>query len=327
MKRREFITLVGGIASTWPLAAEAQQSELPAVGFISSGSSKTRQDEVEEFLKGLKEAGRKIGINTAIEYSWANDQDDKFQPLALEMVRRKPAVIAVSSATALALAVKAETKTIPVVFCVGGDPVKNGLVSSLNRPGGNVTGVSYLSNALAPKRLELLRELTATASIIAHLVNPKNANTKADTAEMFAAAQAVGCEITLFTASNQSEMDEAFLSMSQRNIRALIAASDTTFLSQRVHLVALAAQYKIAAIFDGREFPQAGGLMSYGANRPAAFRRAGVCAGRILNGAAPAETPVEQPATLELVLNQRTAKDLGISIPSALITIADEVIE
>lgn len=327
MKRREFITLVGGIASTWPFAAEAQQSELPSVGFLSSGSSKTRQDEVDEFLKGLKEAGRKIGTNTAIEYSWANDQDDKFQPLALEMARRKPAVIAVSSATALALAVKAETKTIPVVFCVGGDPVKNGLVSSLNRPGGNVTGVSYLSNALAPKRLELLRELAATASIIAHLVNPKNANTKADTAEMFAAAQAVGCEIALFTASNKSEMDEAFLSMSQRNIRALIAASDTTFLSQRVHLVALSAQYKIAAIFDGREFPQAGGLMSYGANRPAAFRRAGVCAGRILNGAVPAETPVEQPATLELVLNQTTAKTLGISIPSALITIADEVIE
>lgn len=327
MKRREFITLIGGVASTWPLAAEAQLSELPAVGFLSSGSSKTRQDEVEEFLKGLKEAGRKIGTNTAIEYSWANDQNDKFQPLALEMVRRKPAVIAVSSATALALAVKAETKTIPIVFCVGGDPVKNGLVSSLNRPGGNVTGVSYLSNALAPKRLELLRELTATASVIAHLVNPKNANTKADIAEMFAAAQAVGCEIALFKASNQSEMDEAFSSMSQRNISALIAASDTTFLSQRVHLVALSAQYKIAAIFDGREFPQAGGLMSYGANRPAAFRRAGVCAGRILNGAAPAETPVEQPATLEFVLNQRTAKNLGISIPSALITIADEVIE
>lgn len=327
MRRREFITLLGGVASAWPLAAAAQLSDLPVVGFLSSGSSSTRQDEVDEFLKGLKETGRTIGTNTAIDYSWANDEDNKFHSLALEMVRRKPALIAVSSATALAQAVKAGTKAIPIVFCVGGDPVKNGLVSSLNRPGGNVTGVSYLSNALAPKRLELLRELVPTASVIAHLVNPKNANAKADTAEMLAAAQAVGCEIALLKASNQSEMDQAFSSMSERNINALVTASDTTFLSQRVYMVALCAQHKIAAIFDGREFPQAGGLISYGANRPAAFRRAGVCAGRVLNGAVPAETPVEQPTTVELVLNEKTAKNLGIMIPPALTTLADEIIE
>jgi putative tryptophan/tyrosine transport system substrate-binding protein len=327
MRRRDFLAIIGGVASTWSLAAEAQQPEMPVVGFLSSGSSKDRQDQVEQFLKGLKEAGRKVGDNTAIEYSWANDQDDQFQPLAVEMVERKPAVIAVSSGTALALAVKAATTTIPVVFCVGGDPVKNGLVLSLNRPGGNVTGVSYLSNALAPKRLELLRELAPKTAVVAHLVNPKNANAKADTDEMLAAARTIGAEIALLKASNISEIEAAFSSIAQRKIAALVVASDTVFLGQRAYVVALSGQYKVAAVFDGREYTVAGGLISYGANRPAAFRPAGVCVGRILNGAVPAEIPVEQPTALELVVNQKTAKNLGISIPPTLLARADEVIE
>jgi putative ABC transport system substrate-binding protein len=326
MNRRDILKIVG-LVSAWPAIGRAQSADMPVIGFLSSGSKADRQDQVDAFLRGLKEAGRKVGENLVIEYRWADDRDDHFQALALEIVRLKPAVIAVSSSTAIALSVKSATTTIPIVFCVGGDPVKNGLVASLNRPGGNLTGISYLSNALAPKRLELLRELTPKQTVIAHLVNPKNSNAKADVDEMVAAAHAVGLQIVLFEASNTRELDVSFLSMAQQKIGALIVASDTVFLSQRANVVTLSAQHKIAAIFDGQEYPHAGGLISYGANRPAAFRPAGVCVGRILNGATPAELPVEQPTTLELVVNLKAAKALGLTVPPTLVATADDVIE
>jgi putative tryptophan/tyrosine transport system substrate-binding protein len=326
MNRREFVKVLGA-ASTWPLVANAQQSQMLVVGFLSSGSSGDRQEQVEAFQKGLKETGRKVGDNTAVEYRWANDQDEQFRQLARDIVRQKPAVIAVSSSTSIALAVKAATNTIPIVFCVGGDPVKNGLVASLNRPGGNVTGVSYLSNLLAPKRLELLGDLIPKEAVIAHLVNPKNANAKADTDEMSAAARVVGREVALFKASNATELEAAFSSIAQRKIGAVVVASDSDFFGQRVHIAILSARYKIAAVFDGREYTLSGGLISYGANRPAAFRLAGVCVGRILNGAAPTDIPVEQPTTLELVVNLKTAKALGVRVPPSLLARADEVIE
>lgn len=215
MNRRDILKIVG-LVSAWPAIGRAQPADMPVIGFLSSGSKADRQDQVDAFLRGLKEAGRKVGENLVIEYRWADDRDDHFQALALEIVRLKPAVIAVSSSTAIALSVKCATTTIPIVFCVGGDPVKNGLVASLNRPGGNVTGISYLSNALAPKRLELLRELTPKQTVIAHLVNPKNSNAKADVDEMVAAAHAVGLQIVLFEASNTRELDVSFLSMAQQ---------------------------------------------------------------------------------------------------------------
>jgi putative tryptophan/tyrosine transport system substrate-binding protein len=326
MRRRTFIQLVGG-ATAWPLVARAQQSRMPTIGFLSSGSGADRQDQVEAFLKGLREAGYKVDGNVTIEYWWAEDRDDQFQRLAKASVQQKPDVLAVSSATALVLMVKAATTAIPIVFCVGGDPVKNGLVASMNRPGGNVTGVSFLSNALAPKRLEILRDLLPNKTIVAHLVNPKNANSKNDIDEMSAAGRSVGCEVMLFNATTTKELDEAFSSIAQHKIGGLILASDSTFFGQRANIIAMANRHKIATAFDGREYVTSGGLVSYGANRSAAFRAAGVQVGRILNGATPADLPVEQPTTLELTINLKTAKALGFDVPLQLQQRADEVIE
>jgi putative tryptophan/tyrosine transport system substrate-binding protein len=326
MKRREFLAVLG-VASTWPLVVRAQQPGMPAIGFLSSGSSADRQDQVEAFLKGLKETGRRVGDNVTIEYRWAEERDAQFQSLAREMVRRRPTVIVVSTSTVLALAAKAATATVPIVFCFGGDPVKNGVVVSMNRPGGNVTGVSYLSTALAPKRLEILRDLLPDKTIVAHLVNPQNANAKDDTEEMFAAGRAIGREVVLFKASSASELDEEFSSIAERKIDVLIPESDSGFFSQRAHIVALTARYKIAAVFDGREYVNAGGLISYGPNRPVAVRLAGAYVGRILNGATPADLPVEQPTTFELAINLKAAKALGLKVPKTLLDRADEVIE
>jgi putative ABC transport system substrate-binding protein len=331
MRRREVITLIGGAAAApsllWPLAAHAQQGALPVVGFLSNGSLAPRQYQVEAFRQGLNDGGYTAGQNVAIEYRWADDREDQLPALVADLVRRQVNVIVVSTGTSSALAAKAATTAIPIMFCVGGDPVRNRLVASFNRPGGNVTGVSYLTNAVQPKRLGLLRELKPNAGLMAFLVNPVNPNAAADVAEMQAAARSVGQQISVVNASSERDFDAVFADLIQQRADAVVVASDTTFLNQRDRLIAVAARHRLPAIYDGREFVAAGGLVGYGASRADAFRQAGGYVGRILKGDAPADLPVLLPTKLELVINLATAKVLGIDVPAPLLALADEVIE
>jgi putative tryptophan/tyrosine transport system substrate-binding protein len=326
MKRRAFITLLGGTAVAWPLAARAQQPRMPVVGFLNQGSAQPSTYLVAAFRKGLKEIGYVEGYNVAIEYRWAESQYNQLPELAADLISRKVSVLAVAFLPA-ALAAKAATSTIPICFITGADPVNQGLVASLNRPGGNVTGVAFLSQLLGAKRLGLLHELVPAASTFALLVNSNNPNAEGLIKDLQAAGPTLGKQIVVLRASTEREIDGQFASLNQQQVSALIVAPDAFFDSQRDHIVELVARQAIPAIYERREAATAGGLMSYGANVADAHHQAGLYTGRILKGEKPADLPVMQPTKLEFVINLKTAKALDLTIPPGVLAIADEVIE
>src|SRR5262245_19221127 len=324
--RRKFIALLGG-AAAWPLAARAQQAGIPVVGVLYSGSSEMFSTLMAAFRQGLDEAGYVEGRNVALEIRLADGHYDRLPSLAAELVRRQVAVIVTAGGQNSAFAAKASTATIPIVFTTGGDPVRSGLIVSLNRPGGNVTGVTNLTAELEPKRLEILRELVPAARRIAVLVNPAYQDVQLRVEEIHAAGRAFSKQIQVLQASTESAIGTAFAELAERRAGALLVSSDPFFFSRRHEIVALAAQYAVPAIYQWREFAQIGGLISYGASRNYALREAGVYVGKILRGARPSDLPVQQAVKLELVINLNTAKTLGIEIPPTLLARADEVIE
>jgi putative ABC transport system substrate-binding protein len=327
MRRRDFIKGIVGSAAAWPLAAHAQQSAMPVIGFLDSRSPEMAANNLPAFREGLAQTGFVEGRNVGIEYRFAELQNDRLPALAADLVRRQVAVIAGVTTTQGALVAKAATTTIPIVFAIGGDPVKNGLVASLNRPGGNVTGVSYLTNELGAKRLGLLRDLLPNAGMIAALVNPTNPNAESDAKDLLAAAQSMGLTLNVLHVSSERDIDGLFATLVQRRASAFLTVSDPLFTSRRQQIAVLAANHKIPAIYHVRDFTVAGGLMSYAPNIYDVFRQAGVYTGRILKGEKPADLPVVQPTKFELVINLKTAKALGLEIPPKLLAIADEVIE
>jgi putative ABC transport system substrate-binding protein len=328
MKRREFISLLSGVAVTWPFAARAQQSTMPVIGFLSIGWLETRREFVAAFQQGLAQMGYVDGRNVAIEYRWAEGQNDRLPALVADLVHRQVAVIAILGNTPSALAAKAATQTIPIVFLVGSDPVKIGLVASLARPGANITGVTVLQSDVAAKRLELLRELVPSAKSIALLVNPSNpVFTEVETNEMQAEARVLGVKLLILNASNQNEIDAAFATLVQQRAGALLVGSDSFFLDQRNQLVALATRYAVPAIYAYREIVEIGGLMSYGADNIDTYRQVGVYISRVLRGERPADLPVQQVAKIGLTISLKTAKTLGITIPQSILFRADEMIE
>jgi putative ABC transport system substrate-binding protein len=329
MRRREFITLLGGVAAGWPLAARAQQPALPAIGFLNSQSPEAYAPRLRGFRQGLKDTGYVEGENVAIEYRWAENQNDRLPAMAADLVRRRVAVIATGGGSPAAFAAKAATTTIPIVFNVGEDPVGLGLVASLARPGGNLTGINFLSGELVAKRLELLRELVPTAARVAVLVDP-NANgpaTDSDLRSVEAAARAMGLQIHVLNAGTSGEINAAFATFVRERPDALFLGNAPIFNSRRVQLATLAARHAIPMISAVRDNTDAGGLMSYGSNISDAYRQTGAYAGRILKGAKPADLPVVQPSRFELVINAETARMLGLTVPPTLLAIADEVIE
>ena len=325
MKRREFITLLGGAAVAWPLAARAQQPATPVIGLLDQRSPDALADRLRGFRQGLKDAGFVEGQNAAIEYRWAENQLDRLPELAADLVRRQVAVIVAPAGLAPALAAKAATKTIPIVFVIADDPVRLGLVASLARPGGNLTGINFLSGELTAKRLELLRELMPSATRVAVLVNPANAENPER--EVEAAARSIGLQIQTLNASTIREINAAFATFVRERPDAVFVGLDPFFNSRRIQLVQLAARYAIPASYPARDFAEAGGLMSYGADIADAWRQAGSYAGRILKGAKAADLPVVQSSKFELVFNVQTAKALGLDVPPLLQHRADEVIE
>jgi putative tryptophan/tyrosine transport system substrate-binding protein len=327
MKRRDFITLVGGAAVAWPLAARAQQPAMPVVGFLNANSAKSWAAPVSAFLKGLGENGYVEGSNVAIEYRWAEGRIDRLPAMAADLVQRPVALIA-ATGTPAALAAKAATTTIPIVFETGADPVQLGLVASLNRPGSTVTGVTQLVQEVAPKLLELLHELLPTARVIALLINPADpALAEINTSKMLAAAHTLGLELHVLNASSERDFDEVFAKLIELRAGGLVVGADALFTSHSEQLAALAIHHGVPTVYKGREFAAAGGLMSYGSDITDSYRLAGVYAGRILRGEKPAVLPVQQATKVELFLNLKTAKALGLTVPTALLVRADEVIE
>jgi putative tryptophan/tyrosine transport system substrate-binding protein len=325
MKRRDFITFLGG-AAAWPLAARAQQ-QMPVIGFLDTRSPDAIADRLRAFRQGLKDTGYVERENVGIEYRWAEGQYDRLRGLAVELVRRPVAAI-VATSTSSALAAKAATTTIPIAFLTAADPVKDGLVASLARPGGNVTGINFVSAELTAKRLELLRELVPAADRVAVLINPANVTTAETTLrDVVPAARAIGLQIQVLNASTTPEIDAVFASMVRARPDALFVSIDQFLISRRAQLVNLASRHAVPATFPNREFTEIGGLMSYGASILDAYQQVGVYVGRLLKGAKPADLPVVQATKFELVINASTARMLGLSVPDKLLALADEVIE
>ena len=325
--RREFITLIGGAAAAWPLAARAQQPAMPVIGFLHTQSSDAFAEPLRGFRQGLKEAGFVEGETVAVEYRWAENQDDRLPVLAAELVRRQVAVIAATGGLPSVSAAKAATTTIPILFIVGEDPVKLGLVASLARPGGNLTGVNFFTVELAAKRLEFLRQLAPAATRIAVIVNPANAEAESTVKDVEAAARAMGLQIRVLNAGNSREINAAFATFVRERPDALLVGSGPPFNGRRVQLVHSATYHRIPTIYAGRSNVDIGGLMSYGASLTDAYRQVGAYAGRILKGAKPADLPVVQSSKFELVINAETARLLGLTVPASLLALADEVIE
>jgi putative ABC transport system substrate-binding protein len=327
MRRRDFIKVIGGAAATWPLGARAQQPAMPVIGFLSAETFERTRDYVAAFHRGLGDRGFAEGRNVRIEYRWSEGNNDHLPALAADLVRRQVSVIVVAS-TPASLAAKAATQTIPIVFYIGTDPVGVGLVTSLARPGGNITGLTNLSGELFKKCFELMHSLMSSASTIAVLVNPANiAQAATERATAQDAARALGARLVILEASTPGEIDSAFATLVGKRADALVVSGEVFFLTQRDRLVDLAARHAMPTVYAFRDFPIAGGLMSYGADFKEPYRLLGVYAGRVLKGEKPADLPVQQATKVELVINQKTAKALGISVPQALISRADEVIE
>ncbi len=326
LRRREFITLLGGATVAWPLAAQAQQPAMPLIGFMSTRAPEDSVHVVAAFRRGLGEGGLIEGKNVVIEFRWARGEYDRLPALAAELVSRRVAVLVAAGGDPSALAAKAATSTIPIVFS-SGDPIKSGLVASLNRPGGNATGVYLLTNDLEPKRLGLLHELFPDAALFGALLNPKFPPAAQQALELADAARTVGRSIVLLNASTDAELDAAFVTLAWQRVVAMLVAADPFFDTRRDRIIALAAQHKLPAIYHFREYAVAGGLMSYGVSLPEAYREVGIYAARILNGAKPADLPVMQSVKFELVINLKTAKTLGFEFPPTFSARADEVIE
>ena len=327
MRRRNFIGLLAGVAAAWPRTARAQRQSIPTIGFLSTRSPDEATDLTLAFRQGLKETGIVEGKNVTLDFRWANLQYDRLPALAAELVRNRVTVIAAVGGIHSGLAAKAATSTIPVVFVSAGDPVDFGLVSSLSRPGGNITGISMVTVALAPKRLELLHASVPASGMIAMLVNPTSPYLGPETKDVQDAARALGREVRVFHARAERDIDAAFAALVQQRAAGVLVSGDPFFDSQRDRLVALAARHAIPAIYQWREFATIGGLMSYGSSIADAYRQAGVYTGRILKGAKPADLPVIQPTTYEFVINLKTAKALGLTIPSTVLLRADEIIQ
>src|SRR5262245_21864459 len=327
MRRREFITLLGGAAS-WPIAARAQQTAMPVVGLLHPGSPEANASLVSAFRKGLGETGYADGRNVAIEFRWAHGDNSQLAELAADLVRRQVAVIVTPIGTATALAAKAATTTIPIVFSAGTDPVKAGIVPSLSRPGGNVTGVNYMAAELGTKRLSLLHEMAPRAARVALLVNPTNpVPAESEIKDVEAGASVIGWHVDVFKAGTNHEIEAAFAALVQNRADALVVGPDPLFLDRRVQLVTLATRHLLPTVYFVREFVQVGGLMSYGTNNLARYREVGIYTARILKGERPADMPVAQATRFELVINLPTARAIGVLVPSSLLARADEVIE
>jgi len=327
--RRQFIALLGG-AAAWPLASRAQQATMPVIGFLASGSPPLEggsDHNLAAFRTGVEEVGFVEGKDVVIDYKWARGQFDRLPTLASELVARPVNVIFAFGTPIPARVAKAATTTIPIVFAYGGDPVADGLVTSLNRPGGNVTGATFITAALAAKRLELLRELVPNVDTIGVLVNPKNQLADTQLRDVDAASRSLGQPVYIAYASSENEFGAAFAALVRQGVRALLLGTDTIFFNRRDRLIALAASHRIPAIYTFREYVQDGGLASYGAIQTETIRQAGIYVGRILKGAGPGDLPVVQPTKFELVINLKTAKSLGLDIPPMLLARADEVIE
>ena len=327
MTRRDFITLLGSSAAAWPLAARAQQAAMPVIGFLHSGSPEPNVNPVAAFRKGLAEAGYVEGQNVAIEFRWAAGHDDRLPELAADLIRRRVAVIATPLSTQAALAAKAATTTIPIVFGTGGDPVALGLVTSFNRPGGNVTGISFMTAEMGAKLLGLLHELVPQAARFVALVNPTSSLAEPFIKDLQEGARTLGLQAEVLYAGTDREIDAAFVTLVQKRADALLIAPDALFTSRRAQLATLSLRHAVPSTHVIREFAEAGGLMSYGPNLANAYQQTGIYTGRILKGEKPADLPVAQPIKFELVINLKTAKVLGLNVPDKLLALADEVIE
>jgi putative tryptophan/tyrosine transport system substrate-binding protein len=327
MRRRDFITLIGGSAATWPLVAHAQPLGKPVIGFLGTASASGYDAFLASFREGLKAAGFVEGRDATIEYRWAEGHIDRLPALAADLVSRRVAVIVASGGDAPGIAAKQATDQIPIIFMSGGEPVKAGLVESLNRPGGNITGVNFIVSELIPKRLELLHELTPKAVTVGALVNPSYPDVELQRRELREAAAAKGLQIRIASAGIEQDFDPAIANLKQQGSDMLFIANDPFFLGNRDLIVRLAARYRLPASFQGREFVEAGGLLSYGPDLVEVYRLGGSYVGKVLNGAKPADLPVQLPTKFDFAINLKTAKALGIEIPSSVLARADEVIE